>query len=168
MEESENRLHRSAGDFQIMTAGLLIAAHVFPLLGRFIAEWRSIIELGSRCRKRPPTPPSSFTLTPVFFLFFFSFSFPFPLLAFFLFGISHFAHGVFFEGGLLFRILFLKPSPYTLPRMSLTTFRAESSQVRSQTGRTRGQEKKRIFEYSNIQISRMNRANRVDQVEKKR
>lgn len=31
LEESENRLHRSAGDFQIVTAALLIAAHVFPL-----------------------------------------------------------------------------------------------------------------------------------------
>lgn len=46
LEESENRLHRSAGEFQIMTAGLLITAHVFPLPGRSIAGWRSIIELG--------------------------------------------------------------------------------------------------------------------------
>jgi hypothetical protein len=64
LEESENRLHRSAGDFQITTAGLLIAAPVFPLPGQLIAGWRSIMELGSRCSnvnvKAPP--PSSLPL----------------------------------------------------------------------------------------------------------
>lgn len=61
LEESENRLHRSAGDFQIMTAGLLIAAHVFApprvTYCRMAVDHRARIQLQQRqCQSHLPTP----------------------------------------------------------------------------------------------------------------